>query len=150
MIEKSAESTEKVVVNVDVKRTIRLLHVDDEPGLLKIVKQCLEMDGSFQVDTASSVEEAEGKMEKEEYDVIISDYQMPGKDGIEFLREVRQSGNSVPFVIFTGKGREEIATKAMDLGADQYLNKNGDPERVYTELAHAVQRAAKGKSHPRK
>ena len=150
MIEKSAESKTKVVVDVDVKRTIRLLHVDDEPGLLKIAKQCLEMSGSFQVDTASSVEEAEGKMEKEDYDVIISDYQMPGKDGIEFLREVRESGNGVPFVIFTGKGREEVATKAMNLGADQYLNKNGDPETVYTELAHAVRRAAEGKSHRRK
>lgn len=81
-------------------------------------------------------------MEKEDYDAIVSDYQMPGKDGLDFLRELRQGGNSVPFVIFTGKGKEEVAIKALNLGADHYLNKNGDPETVYAELAHAVRRAA--------
>jgi len=112
---------------------------------LKIAKQCLEIQGAFQVDTASTVEEAIGRMEKEDYDVIVSDYQMPGKDGLEFLREVRQNGNTIPFVIFTGKGREEVAMKALKLGADQYLNKNGDPETVFAELAYAVRRAAERK-----
>jgi len=96
------------------------------------------MQDSFQIDTASSVEEAMRKVEKEDYDAIVSDFQMPGKDGLEFLRELRQSGNSVPFVIFTGKGREEVAIKALNLGADQYFSKTGDPETVYSEPAHAI------------
>jgi DNA-binding response OmpR family regulator len=146
MVECSAKSSVKVVVDLDKRKSIRVLHVDDEPGLLKIAKQCLEMQGSFQVETACSVEEAIGKMEREGYDVIISDYQMPGKDGLEFLRELRQSGNNVPFVIFTGKGREEVAINAMKHGADQYLNKNGDPETVYAELAHTVRRVAERKA----
>lgn len=147
-MEYSVESS-VVVVDVDGKKSIKVLHVDDELGLLKIAKECLEMQGLFQVESACSVEEAIGKLERGGYDVIISDYQMPGKDGLEFLRELRQNGNAVPFVIFTGKSREEVAIKALNLGADQYLNKNGDPETVYAELAHAVRRVTETKIIPK-
>lgn len=143
MIEHSLESGAEVVADVDEKKSIRVLHVDDESGLLKIAKQCLEMKGPFQVDTASSVEEAIGKMEKEDYDAVVSDFQMSGKNGLEFLRELRQNGNGVPFVMFTGKGSEEVATRAMSLGADRYLSKAGDPETVYSELAHAISSSVK-------
>jgi CheY-like chemotaxis protein len=74
----------------------------------------------------------------EKFDVIVSDYQMPDKDGLEFLRELREKDNRTPFIIFTGKGREEVVIKALNLGAVQYLNKIGDPEMVYCELAHAI------------
>ena len=65
---------------------------------------------------------------------------MPGKNGLEFLKELRDSGNDIPFVIFTGKGREEVAIQALNLGADQYLNKGGTPETVYGELAHSIRK----------
>jgi DNA-binding NtrC family response regulator len=58
MIEPAIESSVEVIVDLSKKGPIRVLHVDDEPSLLKIAKQCLKMQGSFQVDTASSVEEA--------------------------------------------------------------------------------------------
>ena len=59
------------------------------------------------------------------YDAIISDYQIPDMDGIEFLKKVRSSGNSIPFIIFTGKGREEVVIEALNAGADFYLQKGG-------------------------
>jgi PAS domain S-box-containing protein len=121
------------------------LHVDDEPSLLKIAKQLLETEGQFQVDTASTAEEAREKMKKETYDAVVSDYQMSGKDGLELLKDLRQNGSTVPFIIFTGKGREEVAIKALNLGADRYLDKNGDPETVYCELAHAINEAVERK-----
>lgn len=139
MVESAVQSQAEIVVGSTEKPKIRVLHVDDEPALLKVAKQCLEMQGPFQVDTASSVEEALAKLEKEQYDAVVSDYQMPGKDGLEFLRELRQKGMGIPFVIFTGKGKEEVAVKAWNLGADHYVNKNGDPEIVYCELAHCLQ-----------
>ena len=145
MTECSVESSVEVVVDLNGKKPIRVLHVDDEPSLLRIAKQCLEMQGSFRVDTASSVEEASEKLKKETYDAVVSDYKMPGKDGLEFLKELRQSGNTIPFLIFTGKGREEVAIKALNLGADQYLHKTGDPETVYCELAYAIRRTAERK-----
>jgi len=138
MKEHMVESSAEIVLDSNDK--IRVLHVDDESGILKIAKQCLEMEGPFQVDTAISVEEALMKLEKTKYDIVVSDYMMPEKDGLDFLKELREKGNMIPFIIFTGKGREEIAIKALNLGADQYLNKTGDPETVYFELEHAIRK----------
>lgn len=117
---------------------ILVLLVDDDACFLKTSKQCLETQGHFQIDTASSVDEAMGKMEKAKYDVVVSDYQMPGKNGLQFLKELREKDNIVPFIIFTGRGREEIAIRALNLGAEGYFNKSGGPETVYGELAHGV------------
>jgi len=136
MSEIAVESSSQAVVDLNEK--IRVLHVDDDPGLLKITKECLEMQAPVHVETALSVEEAFKKLENEKFDVIVSDYQMPFKDGLEFLKELRQRNDSIPFIIFTGKGREEVAIKALNLGANQYLNKTGDTETVYVELAHSV------------
>jgi PAS domain S-box-containing protein len=144
MVESVVESQAETVIDSTEKK-IRVLHVDDELALLKVAKQCLEMQGPFRVDTASSVRKALAKLEKERYDAVVSDYQMPGKDGLEFLKELRESGNSVPFIMFTGKGREEVAIRALNLGANQYLNKTGETETVYTELAHTIAELAKTK-----
>jgi PAS domain S-box-containing protein len=145
MIRRAVQSPTEVMVDLNEKKSIRVLHVDDEPGLLKIAKQLLETEGQFQVDTASTAEEAREKMKKETYDAVVSDYQMSGKDGLELLKDLRQNGSTVPFIIFTGKGREEVAIKALNLGADRYLDKNGDPETVYCELAHAINEAVERK-----
>ncbi len=134
-----------VVLSVAEKATIRVLHVDDEASLLKVTQQCLEMEGSFQVDVATSVQEGFKKLEKKPFDVVISDYMMPEKDGLQFLQELRDSGNNIPFIIFTGRGREEVAIRALNLGADQYLHKAGAPETVYGELAYSITRAVQRK-----
>jgi len=140
MKETVVESSKAVI---DLNEKIRVLHVDDDPGILKITKQCLELEAPVQVDTAVSVEEALKKLEKEKFDVVVSDYMMPGKDGLDFLKALRSNGNTVPFIMFTGKGREEVAIKALNLGANQYLNKMGETETVYTELAHNITELAK-------
>jgi len=144
MTECAGSSTE-VVLELNPKRSLRVLHVDDEPSFLRIAKQCLEMQGRFQMDNALSAGEAIEKLKEEKYDAIISDYQMPEKDGLDFLKELRSKGDNIPFIIFTGKGREEVATKSLNLGADQYIDKNGDPETVYCELAHGVHHAVERK-----
>ncbi len=91
------------------------------------------------MDTASSAEEAIEKLDQKGYDAIISDYQMPGMDGLEFLKYVRERlGIDLPFIIFTGKGREEIAMEALNLGAERYIQKGGDLASQYEILADAV------------
>ena len=87
---------------------------------------------------SSSGEEALAELAKKTYDVIIADYQMPGMDGIELLKNVRHSFGDVPFILFTGRGREEVVIEAINNGADFYLQKGGDPMAQFAELAHQV------------
>lgn len=145
MTESSIESPVEVIVDSTEEVSVRVLHVDDEVGFLKVAKQCLEMHGALQIETASSVDEAMEKMKKKTYDVVVSDYQMPEKDGIDFLKELREKDKTVSFIMFTGRGREEVAIRALNLGADRYLNKTGDPETVYGELAHSIRQTVKQK-----
>jgi len=141
MKEYTLEHSAKVVLDTNEK--IRVLHVDDDSSSVRVAKQCLEMQGHFQVDVAFSVDEALAKLENEKYDVVVSEYQMLGKDGSDFLKELRKNGNRIPFIVFTGKGREEIVIKALNLGADYYLNKGRGTETVYTELAQSITELAK-------
>jgi signal transduction histidine kinase len=125
-------------VPVDLNDKIRVLHVDDDPFILEVSKQILEYEGNFQVETAFSVDQALKKMSSQSFDAIVSDYEMPQKTGLQFLEQIRAQKNEIAFVMFTGRGREEVAVKALNLGADRYINKNGDPEAVYCELRYAI------------
>lgn len=118
---------------------ISILYVDDEPSLLEIGKMFLEQNKLFSVDTITSASEALSAIAGKGYDAIISDYHMPGMDGIEFLKCLRASGNTTPFIIFTGRGREEIVIQALNEGADFYLQKGGEPLSQFAELGHKVQ-----------
>jgi DNA-binding NtrC family response regulator len=118
---------------------IRILHVDDDSSMLKLSKQVLADMGSFEIDHAGCVDEAFQKLSSGRYDVVVSDYEMPKKDGLEFLKELRDQNNTIPFILFTGKGREEVAIKTFNFGADAYINKQGNPEIVYGELANNIQ-----------
>jgi PAS domain S-box-containing protein len=119
----------------------RLLYVDDEPGLLEIGKIFLESGGEFKVDTLPSAVEALDHLKSVHYDTIISDYQMPIIDGIAFLKTLRSSKDTTPFIIFTGRGREEVVIEALNSGADFYLQKGGDPTAQYAELVHKIHHA---------
>jgi PAS domain S-box-containing protein len=121
-----------------VAESIDILMVDDELSFLGVAKELLEMHGPFEVDTASSVEEAFEKLKKKTYGAIVSDCCMPVKDGPAFLRELRQSGNDIPFIFFSGRDNSEIISRSPDLPADDYVSKNGDPEIVYTRLARCI------------
>ena len=120
---------------------IHILYVDDEPGLLSLGKIFLERSGQFIVDTITSAPAALMLQKTNRYDAIISDYQMPEMDGMELLRKIRSSGNTIPFILFTGRQREEIAAEALEEGADFYLQKGGEPSSLYAELSHKIRYA---------
>jgi PAS domain S-box-containing protein len=115
--------------------------VDDEADLLDLGKDFLEMDGEFSIDTAASAGEARALMAGGNYDAIISDYQMPGEDGITFLKSVRDSYTDIPFILFTGRGREEVVIEAINNGVDFYIQKGGDARAQFAELAHKIRHA---------
>lgn len=120
---------------------LSLLYVDDEPGLLEIGRLFLEGGGDFTVTTALSAREGLKELDQHTFDAIVSDYQMPEVNGIEFLKAVRNSYGSVPFILFTGRGREEVVIEAINNGADFYLQKGGDPKAQFAELAHKIHQA---------
>ncbi|MHA2271204.1 MAG: PAS domain S-box protein [Candidatus Hodarchaeales archaeon] len=122
---------------------LRVLIVDDDESFLYFAELLLARETSrFNVVTATSAKEALFILDssQEAFDAIVSDYQMPGMNGLEFLENLRSQGNDIPFIMFTGKGREEIAIDALNLRADHYLKKEGAPENLYGELAYTIKR----------
>jgi PAS domain S-box-containing protein len=120
---------------------IRVLYVDDESVLLEMGKEFLEEGGEFFVDLVLSAPEALDILNKKNYDAIVSDYKMPEMDGIEFLKKVRATDKKIPFIIFTGRGREEVVIEALNNGANFYLQKGGDPQVLYQELIHVIRQS---------
>ncbi len=118
-----------------------ILFVDDEPSLLHLSKLFLERSGDLSVDTSPSAKEALEYLVTRIPDAVVSDYQMPGMDGIAFLKQVRSQYGDVPFILFTGRGREEVAIEALNSGADFYLQKGGDPTSQFVELKHKIRMA---------
>jgi PAS domain S-box-containing protein len=125
----------------NVSVMIRVLYIDDEAACLNLVKVFLEEKGCFAVDTVTSVKKALEMMVAKHYDVLVSDYSMPEIDGLEFLHMVRQRGNSIPFVLFSGRGREEVVIEAYNSGVSFYVQKGDDVEAQFAELTHKVRQA---------
>lgn len=117
---------------------ISILYVDDETGLLELGKIFLEESGGFRVDTAPSAQQALDLLAGNRYDAVISDFQMPDMDGIAFLRHIRSHNASLPVILFTGKGREEVVIDAINNGADYYIEKGGEPSEKFAELRQKV------------
>jgi PAS domain S-box-containing protein len=120
---------------------IKVILVDDETNLLEVSKHLLERDARISVETASSAVLALKMIELNDYDVVVSDYQMPGMDGIQLLKELRRAKNRIPFILFTGRGREEVVIEALNNGADFYLQKGGEIESQFAELANMIKQA---------
>jgi PAS domain S-box-containing protein len=118
---------------------ISVLYVDDEPVLLEPTRLSLEKRGNISVDTTTSAQDALEKIRMRSYDVIVSDYQMPEMDGIQFLKQLRERGNHIPFIVFTGKGREDAVIEAYDAGADFYLSNGGNPKVMFRDLTNKIE-----------
>ena len=121
---------------------IKVLMIDDEAGFLKQAKTFLEKeDPDLQVITETSARECVKMIEQEDFDVIVSDFQMPEMNGIDFLRVIRKEKQmDIPFIMLTGRGHEEVAKEALNLGADRYLQKTGDPNDQFGILANIIRK----------
>lgn len=122
-------------------RAIRVLHVDDEPAVTGLTATVLErVDGDLTVETATSVEQGLERLRREPFDCIVSDYVMDGRDGLAFLRAVRGRGSELPFILYTGRGSEEVASEAIAAGVTDYLQKTTGQEQ-YELLANRIRLA---------
>jgi len=117
---------------------MKVLLVDDDPVLLELSKNFLELFHKITSDTVNSASEALTKLEKDSYDVIVSDYDMPFIDGITFLKTIRNKKISIPFILFTGFIKEEIMQCAIENGANSFIQKTSNPKIHYSELAKQI------------
>jgi len=123
------------------KEQIEVLFVDDDKEFLKSAKQCLKMQGNFNVETAFSVDEALKKIKEKKPDAIICDIQMPLADGFMFLKALRDNEYNVPFIVFTVTEDKETALKAFKLGANAFVGKSGDPKVVFSTLQRCLEKS---------
>lgn len=120
------------------QRSISVLHVDDEPSFADMVAMHLERSNSnLTVETEDRAQTALDRLASESIDCIVSDYQMPQMDGLELLDVVREEYPTLPFVLFTGKGSEEVAAEAINRGVDAYLQKEVGTAQ-YSVLAQQI------------
>lgn len=105
---------------------LRLLYVDDEPDLLHLVRTALRDDAEIKVLTAGSAQEALDLLEREPIHVVLSDYSMPRTNGLALLSEVRRRFGDIPFILFTGRGSEEVVIEALNGRADLFIRKQAD------------------------
>ena len=118
-----------------------VLVVDDNADLVDVVVEFLEREhDAIDATTATSADAALTKVRADPPDCVVSDYDMPGKNGLDLLREVRETHPDLPFILFTGKGSEEIASEAISVGVTEYLQK-GTATEQYTVLANRIERA---------
>ncbi len=120
---------------------IRVLLVDDNPRFADVAAEHLRReDDRISVDTMTDPSEAFEALGGGSFDCIVSDHDMSGQDGIEFLETVREAYLDLPFILFTGKGSEAVASEAISAGVTDYLQKEGDLSQ-YTVLANRIANA---------
>jgi CheY-like chemotaxis protein len=116
---------------------MKVLLVDDDLSFLELSQTFLEVFYNIPSDTVDSAREALKMLEKNSYDVIVSDYDMPAMNGIMFLRTIRDKRINIPFILFTGVG-EELMHQAMQNGADSFILKTSDPKTQYSKLSKQI------------
>ena len=121
---------------------MQVLHVDDNEPFRETSQLVLEsVAPSIEVQTApSAIEGLQHLRNQRSIDCIVSDYEMPGKNGIEFLTTVRDEFADIPFILFTGEGSETVASKAISAGVTDYLQKDPGTD-IYKILANRISNA---------
>lgn len=129
---------------------LSVLVVDDDPAILEVTQQVLERSHGISVKPVKSSRDALEILQKDSFDAIVLDYDLPEINGIEFLKIIRGKGNVTPVIIFTGVGRENAAIAALNNGANFFLKKGGDTDMPFVELQrmirHAVDQRFMGKA----
>ena len=122
------------------RTAVRVLVVDDEPAFARLTRDYLERElADDEVLVEHRALDALDRLEEADVDCVVSDYEMPGRTGIEFLEELRERRPDLPFVLFTGEGSKAVASDAISAGVTDYLQKGGT-ER-FELLANRVETA---------
>jgi EAL domain-containing protein (putative c-di-GMP-specific phosphodiesterase class I)/CheY-like chemotaxis protein len=128
---------EALMGDLSPKQPYRILLVDDEFGILRMFKTALTNYG-YVTEEARDGREAMERIKSSHFDVIVSDVNMPGYGGLEFLRGVRERDLDVPVILMTGKPSLEASSKALEYGAFRYLTKPVMPAALRDVIERAV------------
>jgi len=136
-----SESLDREALIPDVGSEVSILHIEDDAAFAELVSNFLQRErDSFEVLTETDPRDGIKRVENERIDCVISDYDMPEMNGLGVLKEVRKKHPQLPFILFTGKGSEEIASEAISAGVTDYLQKRKGTEQ-YGMLANRVEQA---------
>jgi two-component system KDP operon response regulator KdpE len=117
----------------------RILVVDDEPGIRKVVRDALERAG-HEVETAGDGEDALPMLEEKEFDLLVTDLAMPRRGGLELVRAVRESGATFPILVLTVRQEEREKVRLLDAGADDYVTKPFGVEELVARVRALLRR----------
>jgi len=119
-----------------------VLAIDDEPGLLRLLRTQLSSEG-FRVVTASHGEEAMTIAEEQRPDIVLLDLMMPGMSGLDVMSALR-ARSDVPIVLLTAKGDDQDKVRGLEMGADDYLAKPFSPEELFARIRAVLRRSVRG------
>ncbi len=118
-----------------------ILVVDDDEGIRTLVKKYLN-ENNYLVTTANSAEDAFEKIQIIKFDLIILDIMMPGKSGLEFIKE-NQKKLDTPVILLTAKGEADERVEGLEVGADDYLPKPFEPKELILRIQNIIQKTKK-------
>ena len=122
---------------------IHILIVDDDDKIRDLLKQYLK-NNNFFVSTAINASDAEEKLKIIKFDLAIVDIMMPGKDGLQLTKEIRENID-LPIILLTAKGEAEDRVRGLELGAEDYLPKPFEPKELLLRIKNVIKRIKKDK-----
>ncbi|MDH4443451.1 MAG: hypothetical protein RIT21_369 [Pseudomonadota bacterium] len=122
---------------------IHILIVDDDDKIRDLLKQYLK-NNNFFVSTAINASDAEEKLKIVKFDLAIIDIMMPGKDGLQLTKEIRENID-LPIILLTAKGEAEDRVRGLELGAEDYLPKPFEPKELLLRIKNVIKRIKKDK-----
>ncbi len=123
---------------------IHILIVDDDDKIRDLLKQYLK-NNNFFVSTAINASDAEEKLKIFKFDLAIIDIMMPGKDGLQLTKEIREKID-LPIILLTAKGEAEDRVRGLELGAEDYLPKPFEPKELLLRIKNVIKRIKKNKN----
>jgi DNA-binding NtrC family response regulator len=115
-----------------------ILAVDDEPHMLKLLERIIHEKTPYRISTTSNSLMVPEMLEENQYDLIITDLKMPGLDGLDILRHIRESGRPEELIIITAFGSLESAIEAMSQGVFDYITKPFKKEQILFTMDRAM------------
>jgi len=120
--------------------SIDVLLVDEDTDVLEIVQTFLEQEDDLDVTSESDPETALEMALSDGYDVVVSDFKMPGLDGLELCTELRKAGQPLPFLLFSAREPDDVQSAADDAGVTDFVQKGTGTEQ-YSVLAEKIRAA---------